>query len=473
MQKYWLSLLILLSVTLAACGGQSPDQTGLTDLPVPTSPVIPPTYTPLPPGSQLGTFPVVTVTQAPLPTEVTKTPIPFGSNVVELRLTIPAIGLDRRLQGGVSSQIILVDESSGFSVQRDNQAGVLLDLQRVLPELELEPVPPGCDTCIRLSYNLPFSDAQGEGWLQDPVLLASLENYFTTALGPYFPAEAIVGLRRSATPYAPAHWVAVVADGRMFRWMAHESQVALVTGAPPALLNAFDATDPQALAQQYTAPCPGTALESLLVAGRSSERLIALVCPEYAISTTIQPLYVALDDALAELLAASDATLPRPPAQFPLDAVLQYNRLDGAHLTLFDDGTAVALTSGQPVTTTLGSSQVISLTTSLLESGVLRTGLTTFIAPESTAGVSVTPTSSAARSVLLVRGPDAVYDGQWFSMVNVPELAELNALLNEILLGGGTAVPPETPEGTPEATPDAANETPEPVATPSATPTDD
>ncbi len=469
MQKFWLYLLLLVSIALAACGGQSPDQTELADLPVPTSPVIPPTFTPLPPGSQLGTFPVVTVTQAPLPTEVTHTPIPFGANVVEVRLTIPAIGLDRRLQGGVNSQIILVDESSGFLVQRDNQAGVLLDLQQVLPDLALELVPDGCDTCIRLSYNLPFSNAQGDGWLQDPVLLASLENFFTTALGPYFPADTIVGLRRSASPYAPAHWVAVADDGRMFRWMAHKSEVEPVTGAPPALLSAFSAVDPQALAQQYTAPCPGTPLESLLVAGRSSERLIALVCPEYAISTVVQPLYVALDDVLAEMLAASDATLPRPPVQFPLAAVLQYSRVDGAQLTLLADGTAVALSGGQPVTTTLSSSQVISLTTSLLESGVLRTGLTTFLAPEATAEVTVTPTPSAARSVLLVRGPDTVYDGQWFNTAAVPELAELNALLNLILQGGGTAVPPE---GTPEASPDAASLTPEPLETPSATPAD-
>lgn len=470
MQKLWLYLLILVGLTLAGCGGEPPDQTGLTDLPAPTAPVIPPTYTPLPPGSQVGVFPVVTVTQAPLPTEVTKTPIPFGANVVEVRLTIPAIGLDRRLQGGVSSQIILVDESSGFSVQRDNQAGVLLDLQRVLPELELEPAPAGCETCIQISYNLPFSSAQGEGWLQDPVLLASLENYFTTALGPHFSADTIVGLRRSATPYAPAHWVAVVADGRMFRWMANESQVAPVTGAPPALLSAFDTTDPQALAQQYMAPCPGTAVESLLVAGRDSERLIALVCPEYALSTTLQPLYVALDDVLAELLAGSNATLPRPPVQFPLNAVLQYNRSDRGQLTLFNDGTAAALSGGEPVTTTLSSSQVISLTTSLLNSGSLRTGLTTFLGPEP--NVQVTPTPNPARSVLLVRGPDGVYDGQWLNAAAVPELAELNALLDEILQRGGTAVPQETPEGTPEAAPAATSDTPEPIGTPSATPAD-
>ena len=466
MQKFWVYLLILVSIALTACGDELPEQTDLTDLPVPTAPVIPPTYTPLPPGSQLGNFPVVTVTQAPLPTEVTNTPIPFGANVVELELKIPAIGMDRRLQGGVSSQIILVDEATGFSVQRDNQAGVLLDLQSVLPDLTLEPVPDGCDTCIQISYSLPFSNAQGEGWLQDPVLLASLENYFVTALGPYFPADAIVGLRRSATPYAPAHWVAVMADGRMFRWMANESQVAPVTGAPPALLNALNVIDPQALAQQYVAPCPGTALESLFVAGRDSDRLIALVCPEYALSTALQPLYVALDDVLAELLGGSNATLPRPPAQFPLQAVLQYNRIDGAALTLFADGTAVALTNGQPVSTTLGTSQVISLTTTLLDSGSLRTGLNTFSVSDDTQGA--TPTPNAARSVVLVRGPDGVYDAQWFNTADVPELAELNTLLDEIILSGGTAVPQEAQDGTPEA----SSETPEPVVTPSATPTD-
>ncbi len=150
---------------------------------------------------------------------------------------------------------------------------------------------------------------------------------------------------------------------------------------------------------------------------------------------------------MAEMLATSDATLPRPPVQFPLAAVLQYSRVDGAQLTLLANGTGVALSGGQPVTTTLSSSQVISLTTSLLESGVLRTGLTTFLAPEATAEVTVTPTPSAARSVLLVRGPDTVYDGQWFNTAAVPELAELNALLNQILQGGGTAAVPQ--KGTP------------------------
>lgn len=468
MRNSWLIILILVAGLLAACADDPTEQTPLAELPVPTSPVIPPTFTPAPPDSQFNTIPVVTVTQAPLP--ATSTPIPFGSNVVELRLTIPSLGYDRRLQGGVNSQIILVDESNGFSVQRNNQASVLLDLQQVLPELVLEAVPEGCDSCVRISYGLPFSGVEGQGWLRDAVLLASLENYFTTTLGPHFPAGALIGLRRSASPYAPAHSIAVLPDGRLFRWLANEGQAAPVSSASPALLAAYEQLDSQALAQQYAAPCPGSPLESLLLASRQDERLISLFCPEFSVSAELQPLYVALDVALSELLASSESVLPQPPVAFPLAAVLDYQRVDGAQLTIFMDDTAVAASSSssQPITTTLSSSQVISLTTDLLASGSLRLGLTTFLAPEDSSAVTATP--NAPRSVLLVRGPAGVYDAQWFNSFEVAVLAELDALLNQIL-SLDTAVPdtPTTPEAGPEIGVEATEEAV--VATPTATPT--
>ena len=444
MRKLWLLLPLLIAGLLAGCNGTAPEQSALPTLPVPTSPAIPPTFTPIPAASRINAIPVVTVTQQPLPTTETRTPVPFGANVVELRLTIPSVEFDRRLQGSVNSQIILVDESNGFSVQRDNQASVLLDLQQVLPKLVLEPVPDGCEGCVQLTYNLPFSGVVGEGWLRDSVLLASLENYFTTVLGPHFPAGAMIGLRRSASPYAPAHSMAVMEDGRLLRWLATDSEVGPVSQASPALLDAFEALDSQALAQQYAAPCPGSPLESLLLADRETERLIALVCPEFALSAELQPLYVALNDALAELLANSEATIARPPAGFPLTAVLDYQRVDEAQLTIFMDGTVVASSSAtQPISTTLSSSQVISLTTELLASGALRTGLTTFLADDVANGTS---TPAAPRSVVLLRGPDAVYDAQWFNTSDLPLLADLNRLLNELLLSV-TAGPTATPEG--------------------------
>ncbi len=468
MRTLWLIIILIAAGFAVACADGAAEQTPLASLPEATAPIIPPTFTPAPRDDQFDPIPVVTVTQAPLPTTETSTPIPFGANVVELRLTIPNIGYDRRLQGGVNSQIILVDESNGFSVQRDNQAGVLLDLQRVLPELVLEAAPADCESCVQIAFNLPFSSAQGEGWLRDPVLLASLENYFTTTLGPHFPSGALIGLRRSASPYAPAHSMAVMPDGRLFRWLANESQVAPVGTASPELLAAYELLDAQGLAQQYTAPCPGSPLESLLLDSRENDRLIALVCPEFSLTAALQPLYVALDSAFDELLVASDSVLPRPPAAFPLAAVLDYRRVDGAHLTIFMDDTAVATSSdsAQPITTTLSSSQVISLTNSLLASGSLRTGLTTFLAAEDGSTATVTP--NAPRSVLLVRGPAGVYDAQWFNSSDVAVLAELNDLVNQILL-----VDVADPEATP--TPGATGEIPEEgtaVATPSATPTD-
>ena len=456
MRKTWLVLFLLAGGLWVACAQPPADvQTPLADMPVPTSPAIPPTFTPLPQGSEINAIPVVTVTQQPLPTQVTNTPIPFGANVVELHLIIPSLGLDRRLQGSVNSQMILVDETTGLFVQRDNQASVLLDLQQVLPELVTTPVPEGCDTCAYVTYALPFSGVEGEGWLRDPVLLASLENFFTITLGPHFPAGAVVGLRRSATAFAPAHSIAVMEDGRLYRWLANEGEVEPVGVASPELLAAYGVLDAPALAQQYSAPCPGTPLESLMLAGRGESPPIVLVCPEFAVPSTLQPLYVALDAALRDLLATSQATLPRPPATFPLDAVLDYQRSDGAQLTIFMDDTAVAtLNNSQTTSATLSSSQVISLTTQLLASGSLRTGLSTFLG----AG---TATPVATRSVLLVRGPGGVYDAQWSDAFNVVELVELNQLLNE-LLTGETAVPNSASTPGPEETA-VPNETPTPT----------
>jgi len=438
---------MLVGSLIAACNEAAVEQTPLADLPVPTSPAIPPTFTPLPPGSEINAIPVVTVTQEPLPTQVTSTPIPFGANVVELRLTIPSLGLDRRLQGSVNSQIILVDESNGFSVQRDNQASVLLDLQQVLPELVVAEVPEGCETCVYVSYSLPFSGVEDEGWLRDPVLLASLENYFTITLGPHFPPGAVLGLRRSASPYAPAHSLAMMEDGRLYRWLANEGEVSEATAASQSLIDALNAVNPAALAQQYAAPCAGSPLESLLLAGRDGQRLIALVCPEFSLSSDLQPLYVEMDAALNEMLDSSEATLPRPPAGFPLDAVLDYQRIDGAQLTIYLDNTAVVTAGGnsEPISTTLASSQVVSLTTNILSSGSLRTGLTTFLDGES-GDATATP-----RSVLLVRGPGGVYDAQWFNTADAEVLVELNNLLNQIL-AGNTVVTPGTPQATPEET---------------------
>jgi hypothetical protein len=130
-----------------------------------------------------------------------------------------------------------------------------------------------------------------------------------------------------------------------------------------------------------------------------------------------------------------------------------------------DDTAVTSSGSTQPITTTLSSSQVISLTNNLLASGSLRTGLTTYLTAEN--GAAATATPNAPRSVVLLRGPAGVYDAQWFNTANVEVLAELNELLNQIL-ALDTAVPEMTPDPAAEATVTVTV-----TASPSPTPTDE
>jgi hypothetical protein len=460
MKKYIFLWFILLSLMGCGEGGQAAPTLAITPLPTAVA-QLPPTFTPPQPFERLfPTFPAVTVTQRPLPTDTTNTPIPFGDTTIEVRYSIPALGLDRRLQGSVSSQIILVDEVTGQAVKRANQGGALLELQQVLPDLLLPVVPDGCNACVHISYDLPFSNLHNEGWLRDPVLLASLENYFASSLGPHFPEGTVVGLRRSASPFAPAHTAAVLEDGRTITWLATESEVSEpITGtADIGIIETLTNLSLEGLSTEYTAACAGYPLESLFVKQGEQTEIIGIYCPEYALPSTLLPLYTQLDGLLVEKLTQSDTVLERPPAAFPLTAVLDYNRVDGTRLTLYADGTAVAQNAdGETTTSVISPTQSISLTHDLIASGAVRTGLRTF-RPETseiittTAGVTTTITTTPLppRTTLLVRGPAGVYDGEWFNTFEVTELAALNELLEQLL--GSTAVPTDTQTPTAEGT---------------------
>lgn len=464
-------LFVCLALLMWGCAEPQPDSPTVALSPIPTPMAgLPPTFTPPQPFERyFPTFPAVTVTQPAIPTRPTDTPIPFGDTVVQVRYQIPALGLDRRLQGSISSQIIIVDEVTGMAIQRSNQAGVLLDLQQVLPDLLLPVVPEGCDTCVHLTYDLPYAERQGDGWLRDPVLLASLENYFTLSVGPHFPPQTAVGLRRSASAYAPAHSVALMADGTVAAWLASESEVEPPFPADPALTEAMAAFSFSGLADQYVAPCMGAPVESLYLNNGEQDGIVGIICPEYALPTSLLPLYAALDAILADKLARNDDVLVRPPAGLPLTAVLDYQRIDGSRLTLYADGTAVAQPNTGPpaeVTAVLSTTQVLSLTADLIGSGAVRTGLTTFIRDDGSTltDTEVTATPRPPRSLVLVRGPGGVYDGQWFGSFDVPALQPLNQLLADLL---GTATEEPEAEGTaePGTTPEAGTATPEPEET--------
>ena len=441
-----LTLLVLFLIVgvLAGCANSATtDENGQVIGAPPRPPVtLQPTFTPLPTSG-----PLPTITPPPAqPTAVPSTLVPFGDTAVELRYRIPALSLDRRLQGSIASEIIVVDETTGLSGQRNNQAGIMLELNSALPEMTLEPLPENCDACVYVEYALPNQGLSDAGWLQDPVLLASIENYLTAALGPHFPPDTVIGLRRSASPYAPAHSIALTADGRIWTWLATEAQVTPPTEANPArselsLLADLSLTDLEA---QYAVDCTGSPLETLVLRQGAADWEGLVFCPELALPDVLLPLYLRLDALLAEKTAV--IALPRPDPLFPLDGLVDYRRADGAQLTLLADSTLIGVdTAGTVFTGTLTTTLPISLTTALVRSNLLQPGLRTF---------EDDPTATSPRTVLVVRGPMGLLDGQWITLPENAIFATLDALLAD-LVGLPTTTPPDeeaTAVPTPQAT---------------------
>ena len=433
MSRFYIILLLLL---LTACGQPAaatptPGSSGETAVNASSAPPItlPATFTPIPADTPRPT------PNTPLPTPaliVTATPIAFDQTVVELRLTIPAIGLDRRLEGKLGGTVIVADEATGLILQRSSEGHVVADLRQVLPTLELAPLPEGCGACVAFSYSLPEDGLSGSGWLQSTQLLASVERYFSGVFGPHFPPGTVAGLHRAPSPYAPGHTVAVDENGRLWIYLATDDQIPSPSSANPAVLAAAEALRGAELAPAYEVACAGgVTTETLWLYDRS----IQLLCPEFALPNILQPLYLALDSAIAPQLAALDGP-ERPPARLPLAALLDYRRADGVRLTLLADGGAV-VAADSVITATLPLSQTMGLVNSLLASGELQSGLTSF--GDATPG----------HHHLLVRGPNGVVDGSWPGETAVSLLADLDDLLQQWLT---VAVTPTAAAPTPEVT---------------------
>ena len=406
-----------------------------------------PTYTP---SSTQAPLPTITPPTLSQETAVPDTPIPFDETVLELHYQIPLLGLDRRLQGNVANQLIVVDEASGHSIQRSNEGSVMFELRQALSGMELSPLPEECPGCVYVAYELSDAGLSGSGWLKDPVLLASIENFMSATLGPHYPDDTLIGLRRSASPYAPGHTIAITEDGRLWRWLATEAEV-----SPPAsseasvpLLADLTQIPLAALDDTYQAECRGVPIESLTLKQADESWTGRIVCPELTLPTTLQPLYVGLDALLAEKTAV--ATTSQLDSTFPLDGLMLYKRNDNAQLTLYPNSTLIAIDPlGAVYTSTLTSTLPVSLTTSLLETGLLEPGFKTFIVTSSDT-LSTTVTVKPPSNILAVRGVDGVYDAEWFVLPTHEALAELNNLLNAIISPASSAAP--APDETPEST---------------------
>ncbi len=368
------------------------------DEPMPTVRIIPTLY---PTATRL---PLVepTITTPKKPIEVTSTPINFEQVVVDIRYAIPAISMDRRIVGNVSSRIEVIDQVSGESIMIPNQPGILLELQQVLEQIELEELPDDCSMCVTLEYNLPLAAKEETGWLQDVQLLASLENYTTVQLGSHFPPTTILGLRQSATPYQVAHTLALTDNGLLWHWSATDAQVTL---EPTDLLVNLLGDVPESQILGLLLPpdlvdCPvGPGSETLYIATEDDVFLHDFSCPELTLASSLIPLYSTLDHLADEFMIESD--VPEPEPTLLLETVLDYKQLDGTTLTLFRDGHAITTAAdGITQTAILTGSEVLSATTALIESGLLLPGAGGLFSGEET-------------NVLFVRGLLGVYSVGW------------------------------------------------------------
>lgn len=427
----WIKFVFFLSLLLVSCG-VSGEGGPTVVFPTPTRIVggLMPTFTPASTGGGLPTQTAV-FNNAPIITSV-PTAVPTTSNetIVRLRYALPAINLGRTLEGTADGQISIYDEASGRTATSGQLGSILAELIPALSAATLEPLD-DCPTCLFLAYELPLTGETRQGWLRDPRLAASLENYISIALGPHFPPETIIGLRRSASAYAPAHSLALTANGRLFQWSATDDQLIEAEDgdfAAAELQSTLNRLPLARLQDGYVVDCALSPNELLYLRVGETSRAVQIVCPEFSLPDMLLPLYLQLDSLMAAKLG--DASTP-PPAAFPLSALLDYQRgEDGARLTLLMDGSAIIattrLTDTAPITGTISATQLRDLQLDLLATNVLTTGLKTFqIDP-----AVETPANS---SRLLVRGEEGVYDAMWTILPDSIAFTTLNDLLNRFL----------------------------------------
>ncbi len=468
------ALLLLLFISVASCT-QNADHTPpaitnpagastTTSISAPPTrtpvqiPTLYPTLTPPPPPTAL---PTPTLANTPTP----QSPADLTTLVLTFRYEIPVLGLDRSVEANAGGRIVLRDEVTGREIVLTNQGPVMEEMAGALSSLELDPIPEDCAGCVRFSYELPANGETGGGWLRDPVLLASVENYTAANLGPHFPAGTIAGLRRSATPFDPAHSIAVTTAGLLWRWLANVESVSapVATGNYAALataVNQLPALSLDSLQAQYTVDCPLTSRENLFlnpagVAGAGSEATetatgppleLSIICPGFSLPGILVPLYTGLDNALAETLAADPLT--PPPLELPLDMMIDYQRADGARLTVRHNGQMVGQEQlGRTFTTTLPVSTVMTLTTGMAATGRMLSGVEQYTAGE-------------LPHLLLVRGPFQMWELGWRELAPPdlrPFIAQLDRFLDRLINPVSTPAAGETPSGTttPAATPES------------------
>ena len=401
-----------------------------------------PTIYPTRTASPTATLVSPPATSTPNPTV---TPIDYQQTAVNLSYQIPGIGLDRRISANISSQVEVTDATTNQVVNLSNQPQVLIELQQVLKDIELEPIQNDCSMCVRLEYELPMAGKSGVGWLQDRRLLASLENYTAALLGAHYPEGTLIGLRRTATLFHPAHTIAVTEDGQIWHWKANESSVQSPSDYSDEffpLLQAIEQLEPENLRERYVISCPqGPGFEELFLAGDEEDTNIRLTCPELTLPSSLMTIYVTLDGLVNELIELDQSDSPEPLV--PLSALLYFERDDGLNLTVFQDNSVTLIADqGQIFTGTISNTVVLSLTNQLVESELVQPGMVDILQETYTNNI-------------FLRGEEDVYETGWLDSIN-PELADFIAWINELILQIQFGPPEEEANSDTELTPTPA-----------------
>lgn len=429
-RTFWLLLLLIVGCgsrpqTTPSASTPTPGPDG-TALPRPTLVDIPtllPTFTPV-------NRPTATATRPLQPSPIPSATVTLSEVVMSVEFSIPGLGMTRTLTATFASRITLSDAQTGLTVVEPQQSRILLELQSVLDGLSLDPIPDGCDLCPRLRYELPVAGQSGDGWLTDPVLLASLENYFAIHLGPHWPPNTVLGLRRSASVYRSAQTVAFTADGQMWRWSAIDSELALPETAPSLADLLPTDLDERGWADSYQQECRNVSRETLLVVQGEQSQTITFRCPEITLPDSLTPLYAALDGLMAEMRLVEGETNRVP--WFPYTTAIYYQRADGYRLALDRNGSVVIASEGEiRGTGNLTATLPISLTAAALDTDLFTPGT-----PELLRTLTVTDATSLPDNFLMVRGETGPGEITWDETVpdDLAELvATLDALINDLV----------------------------------------
>ncbi len=409
----------------------------------PTVAPLQPTFTPADLGSN-SQAPQPTQQTAELPLLETQSPtVDLNQPVLLLTYQIPAIQLNRKLEANVAGQLTLIDVTTGSQVRIPNGQRFLTEIIGAIEanKTSFTPVAPDCSLCVTIGYELPAAGESASGALPDPLFQVSIQNLFASRLGAHFPPNTVVGHHRAASGYTVAHTAALTADGKLYRWVAADSQVQVTDEGLPTdeALAPYTAEVETFSGVDLVAACPNFPNEVIVY----QDQFLQIRCPELALGQALLDAYAFASDYSQPLLD-DERNLPIPETRLPANARLFYAPKDGRTLTIFADGNVTAtypVTQTQPITGT-DQTEVVNLPAETINSSIPAGEIEPLIIPMLASDViprgvtvSLSQEQSEYEELIFIRASDGVYEFAWSDGVGqelLPGIQILDLLLERL-----------------------------------------